>query len=176
MSPEHLHLAFNHLPFLGLGLALVPLLIGIFGRSRPALASGLLLAAVCGWSVILVMETGEEAYDRYEHASRHGIALDADVKQWVEAHEQDAESLSFLMYATGAVATIALLLSVVRVGGAFVLGWIVVLLCIASLAAGIVIADSGGKIRRPDFRADTRPASFLEQLPHQPHCGFDILA
>lgn len=134
------------------------------------------MAALCGWSVMLVMETGEEAYERYEHASRYSISIDADAKKWLEAHEKDAESLSFLMYATGAMATIALLLCVVRIGGDFFLSWIVVLLCVASLVAGILIADSGGKIRRPDFRADSRAASFLEQLSHQPHRGFDILA
>lgn len=176
MSPEHIHLALNHLPFLGLGLAVIPILIGILGRNRGALGSGLLLAAVCGWSVVLVMDSGEEAYERYENSSRHGIVLDSEAREWMEVHEEDAESLSFLMYAAAGVASVALVLCITRMSGAFLLSWIAVLLCLASLAAGILIADSGGKIRRVDFRDGSLTWSAGEGSAYAFHGGLDVPA
>lgn len=174
MEPEQLHVALNHICFLGLGFAVIPLLIGIFSRSRPALVAGLLMAALSGWSVVLVMDTGEEAYERYEDAPKHGIALDRDYEKWMEAHEENAESLSVVMYITAGVATLALLLCIVHAGGAYVLSWLVVILSLASLGAGIVIASSGGKIRRPDFRAETERISFSEDLADAVHGDFDL--
>jgi hypothetical protein len=138
--------------------------------------AGLLMAALSGWSVLLVMETGEEAYERYEDAAKHGIALDRDYEKWMEAHEENAETLSVVMYVTAGVATLGLLLCVVHAGGAYVLSWLVVILSLASLAAGIVIASSGGKIRRPDFRADTQPLSVTEDLADSVHGRLDLFS
>ncbi|MGA0334305.1 MAG: hypothetical protein ACO3NW_10155 [Kiritimatiellia bacterium] len=42
MTPEHLHLALNHLPLLGAALSLIPILIGLLTRNRMTLLSGLL--------------------------------------------------------------------------------------------------------------------------------------
>lgn len=174
MAPEQLHVALNHFCFLGLGFSIIPLLIGIFSRNRPALVAGLLIAALSGWSVVLVTETGEQAYERYEEAPVHAIPLDGDYKPWLEAHEEDAHSLSVVMYAAAIVATLALVLCLVHAGGAYVLSWLVVLLALASLVAGILIASSGGKIRRPDFRAATAPAALTEDLADAVHGGFDL--
>lgn len=178
MTPEHLHLAINHIPVIGLACAILPLLIGLLAGSRGALISGLILAAVCGWSMALVMYTGEEAYERYEEPREHGIVLDKQAQHWLHEHEERAENLSLIIYGTAALSMVTLLLALLRSKWAFKLTWLVVLLCVASLAAGIYIARSGGMIRRPDFRPEQADARML--LPEhraQPLHGFhDVVA
>ena len=176
MTPEHLHLAINHLPVIGMASAVIPLLVGLLGRSRAALVSGLLLAAVCGWSLPLVMRSGEEARARYEQPDRHGIRLDAEVAQALAVHARDAESRSLVIYMTAVAATLALLLAVVRMRGVILLSWMVLLLCLWSVFAGLAIADSGLKVRRPDFRAELCPPSLGEDLPQALHRRLDIPA
>ncbi|MGC9450161.1 MAG: hypothetical protein ACP5I4_01825 [Oceanipulchritudo sp.] len=180
MSPEHLHLVTNHLPFLGLGLAMIPLVFGLLGRNRAALGSGLLIAFLCGWSVILVMSTGEEAYERYEHAGNYGISLDSGAEKWLETHEEDAHFFQPVFYIAAGTATVALMLCIVGSRMVYPLSWIVFLLCGASLACGILIADSGGKIRRPDFRPGTSTGILMESspenLPDALHGRFDVFS
>jgi peptidoglycan/LPS O-acetylase OafA/YrhL len=151
MTPEHLHLALNHVPLIGLICAIVPLAIGLFTRNRPALIAGLVLVTVCGWVTPVVMETGEEAYERYEEGPVARF-LDPQAGVYLEQHEERAEKGSKVMLATAVLGTLALGASFWRQRVGQGLAVLVIVGCLASAAAGIWIADSGGKIRRPDFR------------------------
>jgi len=174
MTAEYIHMATNHLPYLGLGLATLPLLVGLLGRNKAALVSGLLLTFICGWSVLLVMDTGRGAAERYELASQIRIDLDADAKRFIEAHREDAETFSKVMYAAATFATISLLLCSVGSTLAYPVSWMVVILNLASLAGGLLVADSGYKIRRTDFRAEYRIESSAEYPPQAIHGQFDV--
>jgi hypothetical protein len=88
-TPEHLHLALNHLPFLGAGFAIIPLAIGFITKNKNAVLSGLLIAALSGWLTPIVMETGESAYERYEKGPIAQF-LDPQAEQFLETHEHRA--------------------------------------------------------------------------------------
>lgn len=151
ISPEHLHVALNHIPFLGAGFALVPLAVGFFTRNRMAVFAGLLTAALSGWMIPVVMGTGEAAYERYERnpAARN---LDTQAETYLEAHEHRAEAWSKVIYASAALSTVCLGLCFWKPGWVRRLAAPAALLCAAALLSGIFIAESGGLIRRPDFR------------------------
>lgn len=151
MSPEKLHLALNHLPLVGLAFALLPLLVGLFAKSKASLISGLLIVTLAGWATPFIMETGEQAYERYEDGPPRAY-LDADVEDWLHLHEERAHTWSKLLYATAATASLALVLCFFHLPMARRLSWLVAILCLASVAASVYIADSGGAIRRVDFR------------------------
>jgi hypothetical protein len=153
MTPEKLHLALNHLAFLLPLAALVPLLVGLLARSRTAMISGLLLAAAGGAVTGPVMASGEEAYQRYEDGPVASL-LDAGAHDALESHEERAHTWSKVMYALGAVAVVALVIAWVLPRQLAKFAWLTVLLCLAAFGAGIYIADAGGEIRRPDFRAE----------------------
>lgn len=171
MTPEHIHLALNHVTFLGLACAIVPLAIGVALNHKATMLSGLLLAVVCGWSVGPVMGSGEEAYERYL-AGPVSPLLSEGSDYWLEVHEERAHTWSKLMYATAAVSTLAL---VAGLAGARLGQWwkpvylrglaaLVIVLCLGSTAAGVYIAEAGGKIRRPDFRTGAN-AALLDIAP-----------
>lgn len=152
MTPEHIHLALNHFPFLGAGLALVPLLVGFVAGHRTTVVAGLLLAALCGWTVPLVMETGEEAYERYNKGPVAGY-LDPTADAALEIHEHRAEDWAVALYASAAVSTLCLGIVLWRPKKVRLVALVASVFCAAALGSGIWIAESGGAIRRPDFRA-----------------------
>lgn len=151
LTPEHVHLAVNHLPFLGAAFAVIPLLYGLAMRSRPAILAGLTIAAIAGWSTPLVMATGEAAYDRYEKGPVARF-LDPGAEHYLEAHEERAETLSKVMYASAVVATLGLIAVARHERWSRPAAFLALVFCLASVAAGVWISESGGKIRRPDFR------------------------
>ena len=109
MTPEHLHLAINHLPILGVGFAVIPLAIGVFRNSRVTLFSGLLMAVLAGWTTPVVMESGEQAYERYEHRPI-STYLDAKAEDVMHDHEERAEVGAKVMVLTALLATLSLIL------------------------------------------------------------------
>jgi hypothetical protein len=151
-TPEQFHVALNHLPFLGAGFALIPLAIGFVTRNKNTVLAGLLVAVLSGWMTPVVMSTGEAAYERYEDGpiARY---LDPQAENFLEVHEHRAEAWSKLMYASAAVATIGLALLLWKPSWIRAVSAAAAAFCCASLLSGIWIAESGGLIRRPDFRA-----------------------
>ncbi len=166
MTVEHLHLALNHLPFLGAAFALIPLLIGLFTGSRTTLIAGLLIAALAGWTTPLVMYTGEEAYDRYEKGPVAAF-LDAKAEHYLEEHEERAEAGAKVMYASAVVATIGLLAAARNARWTRYAAMASVALCVGSVAAGVWISEAGGKIRRPDFRNEFSVERVHETRTHR---------
>jgi hypothetical protein len=159
MTPEHLHLVVNHIPVLGAAFALIPLLTGLILRNRACLICGLVMAMVAGWTTPLVMGTGEEAYERYEHGAPAAY-LDAEAEKYLHIHEERAETWSKLLYLAAVIATAALLANLRKWSYAKPLAQLTVLFCLISILAGAWIAQSGGKIRRPDFRTASAEAGY----------------
>lgn len=152
-TPEHIHLAINHLPFIGSGIALIPIVVGIILRNKATLITGLAIAAVAGWLTPVVMFTGEEAAERYEDGPIREF-LDPQAEDALETHEHRAETWSKVMYASAVISTVTLLLAVWKLSIALRVSLLAALLCAGSLLSGIWIAEAGGKIRRPDFRSE----------------------
>lgn len=160
MTQEHLHIALNHLPFLGSGIATIPIIVGIVLRSKATLITGLTIAAILGWIAPIVMSTGEAAYERYEEGPVR-VFLDSNVKQALESHMERAETWSKILYLSAIVSTTALGISLWRFSIGRFVAIAAALLGLAALGSGMWIAESGGKIRRPDFRL---PATGGENL------------
>lgn len=152
-TPEHFHLALNHLPFLGAGFAIIPLAIGFITKNKTAVLAGLLTAALAGWVTPIVMETGESAYERYEEGPIANF-LDPMAEKFLEIHEHRAETWSVALYANAIIATLCLGLLLWKPGWSRPLAGTSLVFCFGALLSGIWIAESGGLIRRPDFRGD----------------------
>jgi hypothetical protein len=118
-----------------------------------------------GWMTSIVMATGESAYERYEEGPIAKF-LDPQAEQFLEIHEHRAEFLSKVMYASAVISTLCLGLLLWKPTWVRTTAAATALLCLTSLLSGIWIAESGGPIRRPDFRIE-QPASFTQPYKKQ---------
>lgn len=159
MSPEKLHLLTVHIPFIGAVIALLPITWGYLQKNRQLLIVGLLILSITSWMTPIVMASGENAYERYK-SGPVAAYLDAESYPYLEEHEERAEFWAKLLYLNAILSTIALALTLAGKKSARPITLAVSISCLIAIAAAIWIAESGGKIRRPDFRTTQS-----EQLP-----------
>ena len=143
-TPEHLHVALNHVPLIGLTVAVIPLLLGLFRKDRGALLSGLLIVLVCSLSIPVVMETGDSAAVRLLSGDA-GIAVDPVSAYWIKEHEERADVTAAVVYV--ALATMGFAPKYLYKAAAAVLA-----ACILCTALLVWTAQAGGCIRHPEFR------------------------
>lgn len=156
MTPEHLHLVLNHLPFAGSAFAGIALLIGLLFRNAPVCRTGMALAVAATILTPAVVETGEKARVGITVAAG-AVPLDPAASPWLHEHEERAEDLAVVLYSTLAASIAALVLSWRKPSWTIPLGIAVLLLCVACLAAGTWVANAGGRIRHSEIRAGGAP-------------------
>ena len=150
-QPEYVHAITNHLPLIGLLVAMLALIAALVTRDRTATLIGLALVCLFALSAWPVYHYGEEGYDRVL-----SMADDAGGK-FLDHHKALAERWIFLYFVTAGVA-----------GLGFMLAWkwprtlvysslLALVLAAASLAAGMVIAKAGGAVRHREFRFQPPP-------------------
>jgi hypothetical protein len=146
-QPEYLHILLNHLPLVGLAVATVATLAALILRNRGAIVIGLVLMTLLAGTAWPVMETGEGAYNRVR------ALADADGKRALRLHMDLAEDWGKLYYATAATALLALVAARKKPRWMWPPAILAVLLAVASLVVGALIAEAGGRIRHSEFRA-----------------------
>lgn len=155
MNPEKLHLALNHFVFLFPLAALVPLVLGLICRNKLTMISGLIIASVGSLLTGVVMGTGEAAYERYQEGPV-AVHLDEGAQAALVHHEEVAHKWAKVMYGLLLVTLAALVMAWWKPALLRPMVVAVVVLCVASVAIGVYIADTGGEIRRPDFRTQSQ--------------------
>jgi len=88
MEIAYLHVVINHLPIMGVPIALGLLLLGIWARDESIKRAALLAFVVLGLLTVVVFLTGKGGEDFVEHVA--GVSDDA-----IEAHEEMA-TLAFI--------------------------------------------------------------------------------
>lgn len=160
-TSEHLHVLLNHLPLVGQMVAAVVLVVALALRNRPALVLGLALVALMAGAVWPVIESGQSSYVRVREFA------DEDGKAHLRHHMVLAERWDKLYYATAGVTVLGLLAAWKWPRGFHALAVLAAVLAIASLVAGALIAEAGGKVRHPEFRAGPPPADSHENAHHE---------
>ena len=98
MEIAYLHVVINHLPIMGVPIALGLLLLGLWARDDSIKRAALLAFVVLGLLTVAVFLTGKGGEDFVEHVA--GVSEDA-----IEAHE-DMATLAFI--AVGVLAVLSL--------------------------------------------------------------------
>ena len=150
-QPEYLHILLNHLPLVGLAVAVVATLAALILRLRGAIVVGLSLMVLLSAAAWPVMESGENAYNRIRPLA------DEAGKRALRQHMDLAEDWGKLYYATAAVALLALVAAWKKPRWLWLPAILAILLAAASLVAGALIAEAGGCIRHPEFRPAELP-------------------
>lgn len=146
LTSEHLHVLLNHLPLVGLMVAVVVLVAALVLRNPPTIVLGLALVALMAGAAWPVIESGQSSYIRVRELA------DEEGKAHLRRHMVLAERWDKLYYVTAGVAVLGLLAAWKWPRGFHALAVLALLLAAASLVAGAVIAEAGGKVRHPEFR------------------------
>lgn len=166
MTPEKIHLVLNHIPLLACIFAAPIVIFGLIRRSKEIELTGLILTFSGSLFTGLVMGSGEEAYERYKDGPV-AAQLDPAAEEWLDIHNDRAHTVGKVFYG---VIGLSLLAIVARIRFPRISLWMTLIALASSLiaiAGGIWTADSGGKIRRPDFRLP--PAAMeIQQVENQP--------
>jgi len=153
--PEYVHVVLNHFPIVGLAVALLALGIAAFSKNSTAVIGSLLLVALMAVSVWPVIESGESAYNAVRAVS------DPDGVAVLKRHMLLADRWSALYYLTAVAALVGAALVWRRPKWTRWTAALVLLLGVASLVAGVSIAQLGGQVRHPEFRASPSPGQVL---------------
>jgi len=155
-QPEYVHATINHFPLVGLLVALLALAIGLITRCRPLMLNGLGLVTALALSIWPVYYYGDAGFDRV-------LSMADDPGQaFLKYHADLAHHWAFLYYITAAVAALGFGLSWKWPRALVPAAVVALLLGIASLGAGIIIARAGGEIRHREFRSGPPPAAQQE--------------
>ena len=150
-KPEYQHVLPNHLPIVGLGAALLALAGVWILRQHRATVFALFLVAIFAGSAWAAFETGEASHDRVESM------LYNEGQAWLEHHHETAEKWIWVYYTTAVVALASGIAALVRPQWTRWGAAVTLLAGVLSLAAGVVIAETGGKIRHSEFRTSPPP-------------------
>lgn len=144
MSFGHLHLVLNHLPVIGIPLALLFLGYGTLGRNPGAQRFSLFVLLVVAAIAVPAFLTGEPAEELAEHLPGVGEAQ-------IEPHEDAAKASLLLCLATGLAAAGTLWAGRKRhdMGALVAVTAVLALLATASLG---YTANLGGQIRHTELR------------------------
>ncbi|NOU35220.1 MAG: hypothetical protein HOO88_00365 [Kiritimatiellaceae bacterium] len=151
-TPEHLHVALNHVALIGLAVAIIPLAIALFRKDRGALLSGLLIVLIYGLSIPVVMETGDGATARLMSGDA-GVQLDGVSMTFLKEHEERADVASASVYVALSFAVIGLLTMRFAPKHQYNVAALVLVACIVCTALLVWTAEAGGQIRHPEFRS-----------------------
>lgn len=145
MNLAHIHLILNHIPVVGIPVALIFLVYGIYAKNQPSQRFALLVLIGLAAVVLPVYFTGEPAEEVVEHLP--GVA-----ESFIEAHEDAAMFSLILTLLTGAAAFIALWFQKDPKKSRLLNFGVMTVASLAVLSL-LYTANLGGKIRHTELRS-----------------------
>ncbi len=163
-APGYLHVLINHLPIIGTAVGLLGLIVGLLLRSRIALLPALAILIFSGLSAWPVYVTGSHAYRPIMKIA------DETGRDWLNAHMERADRVTWIFYVMAGVATIAAVVPIKWPKSALPLGLLTALAAVAAFGASGYIAQAGGPIRHVEFRVPgvNPPADDAAAMPGMP--------
>ena len=150
-DPAYRHMLLNHLPIVGLAMALLVLLLGLVLRQSVLLFTGMGLVLLTTGAAYPVAQFGDAAYPAiYDGLDGHGRA-------WLDHHAEVAETWLPLIYGTAVLALVALAVSALRRPLTLWAGALVLLAGLASFTGAAMVAKVGGQVKHPEFRLTDPP-------------------
>jgi disulfide bond formation protein DsbB len=151
MDPLYIHVIINHLPEMGLGLALLAVFLGLVLRSHQARRVGLILVFICAASALPVLKTGQKGYNEIY------FSLEQTDRAWLDAHMRTAEEWIWVFYLLAALALVAIICPLKWPRTELALVLIVLAFGAGTFALSGYIAYLGGRVRHVEFREGPPP-------------------
>lgn len=145
MNDAHWHLVVNHFPIIGAILGLGILIVGLVLKNNTVKNTAYILFVVAAIFAFASMATGEGAEELVEDMPNIG-------HQIIHVHEELAEKLALLLYATAFFSLLSMYTDVKKYKYAKTISVVTLLLAIGSSVVGTLVGNSGGEIRHTEIR------------------------
>jgi hypothetical protein len=152
-EPAYRHLLLNHVPIIGLIVALAVLCTGLVLRQTALLFTALVLVALTAGASIPVANYGDAAYPAIFDT------LDGVGQDWLDYHAELAETWLPVLWANAALSVIAIAVGAARRPLLVWAALLVALVTLFGIAGASIVANAGGKIQHPEFRVSDPPAA-----------------
>lgn len=147
MNLAHLHLILNHIPIVGIPIALAFFIQGVWVKNKSSQKFSLIVLFVLALTILPVFYTGEPAEEVIEH-------LPGVTEAFIHPHEEAAELSLIFTLITGALAFLALFFQKdAKKSRLFNFG----IIGVASIATVSLLytANLGGQVRHTEFRSES---------------------
>lgn len=148
MNDAHLHLVVNHFPIIGTIFGLGILIAGLVSKNNSVKNTAYIVLIVAAIFAFLSMSTGDGAEEMVEDMPNIG-------KQIIHEHEELAEKLALLLYATGIFSLVSLYTSIKNHKFSKITSYITLILALGAAVLGLSVGTSGGEIRHTEIRDNT---------------------
>lgn len=146
MNGAHWHLVVNHLPLIFPIVGIIVMVTGFISKSVVVKRTAFLIFILGVFASIAAMTTGEGAEEIVENIS--GVT-----KNYIESHEEAAETFALLSYILGGMSLIGLWASFKQKNLSNIIAIVTLVFSFVLLFFGKQAATTGGEIRHTEIRS-----------------------
>lgn len=148
MNGAHWHLVVNHLPIVFPVAGLVVILTGLISKSEAVKRTAYLIFIIGALSALAAMATGDGAEEVVEK-------ITVVSKEYIESHEETAETFALLSYVLGGFSIFGLWASFKQKSFNVIVTGITLIFALVVLFFARQTGTTGGEIRHTEIRTDS---------------------
>ena len=148
MNEAHWHLVVNHLPIIFPMVGVIVMITGLISKSEAVKRTAFMIFILGALAAIAAMNTGESAA---EVAKK----INGVTENFIENHEETAETFAMLSYILGGIALLALWASFKQKSFAAIIAITTLIFSFVVLFFAKQTGTTGGEIRHTEIRSNT---------------------
>lgn len=145
MNEAHWHLVVNHLPIIFPMVGVIVLITGLIFKSEAVKRTAFMIFIFGALASIVAMATGEGAEEMVEK-------IDGMSENYIQSHEEMAETFALLSYILGGISLFGIWSSMKQKAVSFVVSTAVLIFAFIVLFYGKQTGTTGGAIRHTEIR------------------------
>jgi uncharacterized membrane protein len=146
MNGAHWHLVVNHFPIIFPIVGLIVMITGLFSKSESVKRTAFMIFIIGSFSAVAAMITGERAEEVVEN-------INGVTKNFIESHEETAETFAIFSYILGVISLLGLWASLKKKSYSSVISIITLIFAFVVLFFAQQTGTTGGEIRHTEIRS-----------------------
>jgi len=146
MNGAHWHLVVNHLPIIFPVVGVIVMITGLISKSEAVKRAAYMIFTIGALSAIAAMNTGEGAEEVVEK-------INGVTENYIESHEETAETFAILSYILGGLSLLGLWASFKQKTYSNIVSIGTIVFALVALFFGKETGTTGGEIRHTEIRS-----------------------
>src|SRR5690554_4328354 len=146
MNGAHWHLVVNHLPIIFPIVGVIVMITGLISKSEAVKRTAFMIFILVALATIATMTTGEGAEEIVEK-------INGVTKNYIESHEETAETFALLSYILGSISLLGLWASFKQKTFSNIIAIVTLVFAFVVLFFGKQTGTTGGEIRHTEIRS-----------------------